>query len=374
MKDTKKIIIIIISIVIILGISILLFIQYNNKISSSNPLLDVNNIKSILDDNIEWKDNMLDPTNIIGYPNLRKAYVVCYLNSALQMIKTFFIYYLEMTEKDNIMIPQEIIYFLNYINETKRDKAVHSMLKLLIPDKNTRLNSFYINKRLHQSDSSEFLLYFLQYLFSFDKEYKLNFQYNLISTLQSTINPDIISTRTEAESSFVINNINQYKNQNITNLSTILQDLIGQPNQDILNYTFTDNDNNIILNDPTTVKTTYYSNFSNFLLIILNIFEVDMNINPPAIKKINFYTEIPDLVTFTTPNSIVYNYSPISIICHSGGALPTSGHYVNYSKNSLNDKWYLYNDINVYEVTDKLPNKSIIKNNYNPFVVLLKRV
>jgi uncharacterized UBP type Zn finger protein len=375
-KKQKKIIIIFLIIIILCLGALLLFLHFrkNIKFSSSNALLDVNNIKEILnDDIIIWKDDMFNPQNTIGYPNLRKAYVVCYLNSALQLIRTFFMNLFQIYPNlTTTNIPIEINYFLNYINEEKRHKAVESMLKLIVPDKDTRLDLFYINKQLHQSDSSEFLIFFLQYLFETNIEFKNSFTFDLVSSLQSTIDPELISYKTIEETTLIINNINQFKNQNITNLSTILQTIIGTPSQDILPYRFKDDQENILLEDPNTIKTDYYSNFSQFLLVQLNIFEYNEKIKRG--EKINFYAYIPELITFTTNDSIIYNYTPISIICHQGGRSAKSGHYVNYSKNSLNNKWYLYNDINVYEILDNSLNKSIRKNNYNPFVVLLKRI
>ena len=316
---------------------------------------------------------MFNPQNTIGYPNLRKAYVVCYLNSALQLIRTFFINLFQFNPTLTVNdIPIEINYFLNYINEEKRHKAVQSMLKLIVPDENTRLDLFYINNQLHQSDSSEFLTFFLQYLFQTNLQYKNVFTFDLVSSLQSTIDPEIISYKTIEETTLIVNNINEFKKQNIANLSTILQTIIGTPSQDILQYRFKDDQENIIIEDPNTIKTDYYSNFSPFLLVQLNIFSYNIKTN--RINKLNFYTDIPELITFTTNDSINYNYTPISIICHQGGSSANSGHYVNYSKNSLNNKWYLYNDINVFEIFDNSLNKSIRKHNYNPFVILLKRI
>ena len=267
----KKLIFVIILITLLCIVGLFFFLKYkkDNKFSSTNPFLDVNNIKQIINnDVIIWKEDMFDPQNIIGYPNLRKAYVVCYLNSALQLIKTFFINLFQIDPSLTVNdIPTEINYFLNYINEQKRHKAVQSMLKLIVPNENTRLDLFYINKRLHQSDSSEFLTFFLQYLFQSNLQYKNVFTFDLVSSLQSTIDPELISYKTVEETTLIINNINEFKNQNITNLSTIIEFIIGTPTQDILEYKFKDDNENLILEDPNTIKTVYYSNFSPFLLV-----------------------------------------------------------------------------------------------------------
>jgi uncharacterized UBP type Zn finger protein len=372
----KKLIFVIILITLLCIVGLFFFLKYkkDNKFSLTNPFLDVNNIEQIINNNvISWKEDMFNPQNTIGYPNLRKAYVVCYLNSALQLIRTFFINLFQIDPTLTVNdIPIEINYFLNYINEKKRHEAVKSMLKLIVPDKTTRLDLFYINNRLHQSDSSEFLIFFLQYLFQRNLQYKNVFTFDLVSSLQSTINPELTSYKTIEETTLIINNINEFKNQNITNLSTILESIIGTPSQDILEYRFKDDNENVILEDPNTIKTVYYTNFSPFLLVVLNIFTYNEKLK--RVEKVNFYADIPELITFTTNDSIVYNYTPISIICHQGEQSANSGHYVNYSKNSLNDKWYLYNDINVYEILDNSLNKSIDKNKYNPFVVLLKQI
>ena len=44
------------------------------------------------------------------------------------------------------------------------------------------------------------------------------------------------------------------------------------------------------------------------------------------------------------------NYELYSVIRHSGGS--GGGHYYNYSKNMLNNKWYRYDDDDVYLVND----------------------
>ena len=345
----------------------------NNISTINNLLLDKNNIYNISPNKINWKKDMLDPKNKIGYPNLKKAYVVCYLNSALQLIRTFFIY-LFLTQKTFTIqsIPKEIINFLNYIHEKNRDIAVHSILKLIVPNKNTRSNLFYINNNLHQSDSSEFLIYFLEYLFQYNNNLKNVFSFDLISTLQSNLNKEISSEKIVQENFFIINDINTFKNKNITNLSTILQAIINVPTEEIVSYKFLHNNNNLIIEDPDTIKSVHYSNFSSFLLIILNIFTFDLEEN--STKKIDFYTYIPKKITFKTIDSVEYNYTPISIICHQGGQSANSGHYVNYSKNIENSKWYLYNDIKVYEILENSLNESIKKNKCNPFVVLLRQI
>ncbi len=336
-------------------------LNMTNKFSSSNPFLDINNIKDIKNDIIIWKKNALDPKNKIGYPNLRKDYVVCYLNSALQLIKTFFINLFQMNSNLTINdIPETILYFLNFIHEKKRHEAVNAILKLIVPNDNTRMNSFYINKRLRQSDSSEFLLYFLEdYLFEINKDFKNVFRFDFVSSLQNINTLEIFSTNTKED--MILNIlINEFKDQKINDLSIILQSIISASTQKVEfqnAFTFVN-------------KIEYYSNFSSFLLISLKLFYFENN----TPKKIDFYTYIPELITFTTNDSIVYNYTPISIICHQGGQSANSGHYINYSKDIQNNKWYLYNDINVYEILDNSLNKSIEKNKYNPYVILLKRI
>jgi len=294
------------------------------------------------------KVNMLNlyESRKYGYPNLREAYVFCYINSALQLIRSLF-------SGINYKIPKEIVDFIQYNKAQGRVLEIEKILKLIVPIEEDRKNLFYYTNKINnelqftQSDSYEFLEKMLNYCISKNKELLsfISFTSKSIEDNTNVFKDNIILT---------IGNLKiLYKEslfENKINFNTILNDAILQP------YFSTD----LFLDD-----------FSDYLIVHLDLMD-------EKYKKMLININIDDKVQFKTifDNNKVYRYNVLSVVCHIGKNF-NSGHYVNYSRRPLNKErtdygWFLYDDIKVSEISDL--NESIKTNQYQPYIILLKMV
>jgi len=93
------------------------------------------------------------------------------------------------------------------------------------------------------------------------------------------------------------------------------------------------------------------------LVIMIKRWEID--IHEHSMKKNNTKVNyshnlsMKDYMNSTPLNTENFNYELYSVIKHSGNS--NGGHYYNYSKNMLDQKWYRYDDDDVYLVNDNEP-------------------
>lgn len=280
-----------------------------------------------------------------GYPNLKGAYVLCYINSSLQLLRTLF-------SSIKFKLQPEINNFIQFIKPQGRITEIEKILKLLVPNEKDRNNLFYNQikennnvLRLKQSDSYDFLEKMLNFCIQKDKSL-LNFISFSIKDINN--NEKIVLDN----SILTIGNLKKLYKEEITenkiSFNRIINDAMFQP------YFSTD---------------LFLDNFSDYLIIHLDM--MDENYSKVLIKII-----IEDKVQFKTIFNKIYRFNLLSVICHIGNSF-SRGHYVNYSKRPINKEgteygWFLYDDIKVNKIDDL--NKNIISNGYQPYIFLLKKV
>jgi hypothetical protein len=377
MKTNKiKLVYLFVIFFLIISLTYLIYIENKPIDIKTNPL----NVKH---NSIENKPNKNKPENVqiliknkpidvdrvnmfdiyssrnIGYQNFgENAYVTCYMNSSLQLLRTLF-YGL------SYKLSSEVKNIFNFINKRNATK-VYEILLYIISNDQVR-QQFFRNGLPAQSDASEFLLLFIDKIFSENSSLIellkcTKMQYYVDNNLQP-----LIDTKKTLNTTHI--NIQIY-DENITyNLTNLIQNGITYySNVEVY-------DNNVGKN-VNKIELTYYTNFSNYVLFIFDIFTyvtiVDKDNKPIGIisKKLNLNLTLEDEITINT-----YKFTPISIVCHIGNTI-TSGHYINYSKrpntqNGLFDEWWLYNDANVNNIGDieKL-NMSMKERTAIPYIVL----
>lgn len=101
-----------------------------------------------------------------------------------------------------------------------------------------------------------------------------------------------------------------------------------------------------------TRKRIIYHHQNTFVILIKKYQKYNNNIFKSSMK-IN-YNHTLDITPYVSEYSTdSKQYELYSVIRHSGGY--GSGHYYTYSKNPINDIWYLFDDGNVYQVKDTEP-------------------
>jgi uncharacterized UBP type Zn finger protein len=339
-KYTKVILFLILTFTILY----LFFLIYNSSNEPNKKNLESESKVKMINKN--KKVNMLNlaESRYIGYPNSKKAYVFCYINSALQLLRTLF-------SNINYPLNDTVAKFIQlYSNDKNRYLEIGKILKLIVPSENERISLFY-NKMsnnniiFRQSDSYEFLEKILNYTIDKNKDL-LNF----ISITSS----DRESTDTK----------NQYIIFTIGNLLNTFGENIKKNNISL----------NEIINDavskPYFSSSDYLSKFSDYLIVHLDMMDDNY-------KKVLIDIKLNDIVSFETVFGKKYEYKPVSIICHKGEKLE-SGHYVNYSLRPINKEntkfeWYLYDDNRVVKLKEDISINSS-KNGYQPYIILLKRI
>ncbi|KAM8929978.1 ubiquitin carboxyl-terminal hydrolase 33 isoform 2-T2 [Pelodytes ibericus] len=102
------------------------------------------------------------------------------------------------------------------------------------------------------------------------------------------------------------------------------------------------------------VKFCKVQKFPEILCIHLKRFRHELMFSTKIGTHVSFPLEGLDLQPFLakdTPSQIV-NYDLLSVICHHGTA--SSGHYIAYCRNNLNNLWYEFDDQSVTEVSESL--------------------
>ena len=107
------------------------------------------------------------------------------------------------------------------------------------------------------------------------------------------------------------------------------------------------------INSDSEKKHSIYQS-PNILIIMIKKYQKFENIYFKSNIKIK-YDHLLDIKEFVSEHSNNTNtkYELYSVIRHSGGL--NGGHYYTYSKNPINDLWYLYDDDSVYNVDDSEP-------------------
>jgi hypothetical protein len=396
------------------------------SISKNEKRIDINNIPDFkitesfvnslnrqLNMNTKKKQNMLDlyKSSGIGYPNFgTNAYVLCYMNSALQLIRTLIG---SMTEEQDIKYGirtsnnllnkklNTIINIINYSNPRSKN-LVDKILKYIVPNHAQRIQSFYnINEleklndddilinvgkletliNIQQSDSFQFLEYFLSKIQQLNPLFEKAIQFEKISSIKDSDESTIVYSNTKYISNMLIIEANYLSNLVKNNLKLNLSELI----QDNI-YSLVDINNYKINNELTNaIQKKYDTNFSDYILVVLHIFQPDYKTGRHI--KLDIGIDITsDKIQFTTLDNKEYNYGLISMICHSGST-PDSGHYVNFSKRSRkigadinNDQfesmWYYYNDINVQQIGNNIKNlnNKITNGGFTPYILCFKKI
>jgi ubiquitin C-terminal hydrolase len=107
------------------------------------------------------------------------------------------------------------------------------------------------------------------------------------------------------------------------------------------------------------------------LILHLKRFTNEMNKN---YNYVNFPLENfdigPYINSYHKDDNIKYMYDLTCVICHTGNR--HGGHYIAYTKNCINKKWYLYDDSHVVHIPDEEINNTI--NNQNAYVLLYTKI
>jgi len=344
-------------------------------------------------------NNMLDlyKTSNIGYPNFGKnAYVLCYMNSALQFIRTLLGSTTDEQDKeyDIKKLDKTIKNILNY-TKPRTKELVNHILKYLVLNHKTRIESFYnidnlIKEKdidynspektleIRQSDSYEFLSYLLQKIEINSPKFINSIKFEETTYIVDTDNSSLIYNSTNSNSSILLIEP-QYLIDNTKNKSLKLSSLIQN------NITYFSTINNYRINGELkdVMQLKYYHNFSEYIIVILNIFQPNYTTGRHTKLNINLDIDSTDVSFLSGTNEIDLqenNYYLISMICHQGDT-PNSGHYVNFSKrleeeggSIYNGKWWYYNDDIVEQIgTVSKLNKKIKKEKYIPYALLFKK-
>jgi len=353
---------------------------FNNLDKIEDKIKDKNEYKSNKTKNkIDTYDMFnLFQTRNIGYPNSYQAYVMCYVNSALQLLRTSFSSFYDL------LSPEILTLFNSYINTRRPANYLNDILKLILPNNAVRKDAFYTeNNTLRQSDSFEFLYYLLDYIFYQDqlRQIKYYFKFDILEQLAGD-NGRKIGLIEEIILKMQPSVLNTDKLQiNIQDLFNVYINGIEEKIGD-----FRDDDNKYGTN---IMKKLTYVNFSEYLLINIVLFRY--NKEKKNTEKLQYYTIIDKLsfqsynmeyLSSQTYDKYYYEYIPISIICHSGNSV-FSGHYINYSKRPktvngdlVNADWWLYNDDQVSLIGDSLDllNNAIFINKSQPYIILYKQI
>jgi ubiquitin C-terminal hydrolase len=265
--------------------------------------------------------------NYKGFYNLGNT---CYLNSGLQLIinnKELCNSILLLSENNNIKNNDNSQILLlsqfirNYYNNDSNIIMDPNFIKEIVANKNNEFVGF------NQSDSFEFIIYFLDYIFE-------NFKINNI--YQSTTN---IKIKCKLLSCLNISKHQEYNNYLILNVLDDFKDLDDcyrnykqreKLADDNLYYCEKCKDKRI------ASKRIEITHWPNHLIIILKRFT-----NDGRLQKNNNKIDVPLIWR--------HRYNLKGIISHSGSLF--GGHYI-YIGNH-NNKWIIFNDDHISEISDK---------------------